>query len=42
MAWILKRFAVAWLLVWLVVSIVFLAIHLVPGDPADLLLSQGG
>jgi peptide/nickel transport system permease protein len=42
MAWILKRFGVALVLVWIVVSIVFLAIHLVPGDPAELLLSQGG
>ena len=30
------------LLVWIVASIVFLAIRLVPGDPAELLLSQGG
>jgi peptide/nickel transport system permease protein len=29
-------------LVWVVATIVFLAIHLVPGDPAELLLSQGG
>jgi peptide/nickel transport system permease protein len=42
MAWILKRFGAALVLVWIVVSIVFLAIHLVPGDPAELLLSQGG
>ena len=30
------------MLVWLVASIVFLAIRFVPGDPAELLLSQGG
>ena len=30
------------LLVWVVASIVFAAIRLVPGDPAELLLSQGG
>jgi peptide/nickel transport system permease protein len=42
MIWILKRVGVALLLVWIVASIVFLAIHLVPGDPAELLLSQGG
>jgi peptide/nickel transport system permease protein len=42
MIWLLRRFGVALLLVWLVASIVFLAIHLVPGDPAELLLSQGG
>src|SRR6185437_2545009 len=29
-------------LVWVVASIVFLAIRFVPGDPAELLLAQGG
>lgn len=29
-------------LVWVVASLVFLVIHLIPGDPAELLLSQGG
>jgi peptide/nickel transport system permease protein len=29
-------------LVWAVVSIVFLSIHFVPGDPAEVLLSAGG
>ncbi len=42
MIWILHRVAVAVLLVWIVTTIVFLAIRLVPGDPAELLLSQGG
>jgi len=42
MAWVLRRIGVALLLVWVVASVVFLAIHLVPGDPAELLLSQGG
>jgi peptide/nickel transport system permease protein len=42
MAWLLHRIAIAVLLVWIVASIVFLAIRLVPGDPATLLLSQGG
>ena len=42
MGWILQRVGVAVLLVWIVSSIVFLAIRLVPGDPATLLLSQGG
>ncbi|SEE15101.1 peptide/nickel transport system permease protein [Rhizobiales bacterium GAS191] len=42
MSFILKRVGVAILLVWVVASIVFLAIRLVPGDPAELLLSQGG
>jgi peptide/nickel transport system permease protein len=38
----MKRIGVSILLVWIVASIVFLAIHLVPGDPAELLLSSGG
>ena len=42
MVWLARRIAVSLVLVWLVASIVFLAIHLVPGDPAELLLSQGG
>jgi peptide/nickel transport system permease protein len=42
MAWFLRRLAVSIGLVWVVATIVFLAIHLVPGDPAELLLSQGG
>ena len=42
MAWALKRIGVSLVLVWLVASIVFLAIRFVPGDPAELLLSQGG
>jgi peptide/nickel transport system permease protein len=42
MSWALRRITVSLLLVWCVASIVFLAIHLVPGDPAELLLSSGG
>ena len=42
MAWFLRRLAISIGLVWVVATIVFLAIHLVPGDPAELLLSQGG
>jgi len=38
----LRRLAVALGLIWAVVTLVFLVIHLVPGDPAELLLSQGG
>jgi peptide/nickel transport system permease protein len=38
----LRRVAVALGLIWAVVTLVFLVIHLVPGDPAELLLSQGG
>lgn len=42
MSWVLRRVGMAVLLVWVVASIVFLAIRVVPGDPAELLLSQGG
>ncbi len=42
MRWLLKRVATSLVLIWLVASIVFAAIRLVPGDPAELLLSQGG
>jgi peptide/nickel transport system permease protein len=41
-AWIAQRVAIAVALAWLVATIVFLALHLVPGDPAELLLSTGG
>jgi peptide/nickel transport system permease protein len=40
--WALRRIGVSLLLIWAVASIVFLAIRMVPGDPAELLLSQGG
>jgi ABC-type dipeptide/oligopeptide/nickel transport system permease component len=40
--YIARRVGVAVGLVWFVATFVFLAIHLVPGDPAELLLSQGG
>jgi ABC-type dipeptide/oligopeptide/nickel transport system permease component len=42
MIWIAKRIAVAVVLVWIVTTVVFLAIQMVPGDPAEMLLSQGG
>lgn len=42
MFWILQRIATSALLVWAVASIVFLSIHFVPGDPAEVLLSAGG
>lgn len=35
------RSLVAIFLVWVVVTLVFLLLHLIPGDPAELLLSQG-
>jgi len=37
----LTRFALALPVVWLVVSLVFLLIHLVPGDPVDMMLGEG-
>ena len=36
------RLAASLVLIWVVASLVFLVIHLIPGDPAELLLSQGG
>ncbi len=42
MTWLLRRLGVSLALIWVVASVVFLAIHFVPGDPAELLLSQGG
>jgi peptide/nickel transport system permease protein len=40
--YVARRVAVAIGLVWFVATFVFLAIHLVPGDAAEMLLSQGG
>jgi peptide/nickel transport system permease protein len=42
MRWLVRRIAVSLALAWIVSSIVFLALHMVPGDPAELLLSTGG
>ena len=42
MTWLLRRLAISMILIWVVATVVFLAIHMVPGDPAELLLSQGG
>ncbi len=39
--WLVKRLAVSVFLIWAVASIVFLALRFVPGDPAELLLTQG-
>ncbi|AUC56041.1 MAG: ABC transporter permease [Sagittula sp.] len=39
--YIAYRSLVAIFLVWVVVTLVFLLLHLIPGDPAELLLSQG-
>lgn len=37
-----RRLGIALALIWVVATIVFLVIHVIPGDPAELLLSQGG
>jgi peptide/nickel transport system permease protein len=42
MLWLLKRVGTSLLLMWVVATVVFLALHIVPGDPAELLLSTGG
>ncbi|WP_203073718.1 ABC transporter permease [Falsiroseomonas ponticola] len=42
MLWIAKRIGVSLLLMWVVATVVFMALHMVPGDPAELLLSTGG
>ena len=42
LSFVARRLAVSLVLVWLVASLVFMVIHLVPGDPAELLLSMGG
>lgn len=39
---ILKRCAIGLVLVWIVLTLIFLALHMVPGDPAALLLSGEG
>lgn len=36
---VLRRSAIGVVLIWIVLSLIFLALHLVPGDPATLLLS---
>ena len=41
-AWLARKLATVIGLAWLVATIVFLALHMVPGDPAELLLSTGG
>ena len=42
MSWLARRLGTSLLLIWAVASLVFLAIHMIPGDPAELLLSQTG
>ena len=40
--WLARRVATSLFLAWVVATIVFLALHAVPGDPAEILLSTGG
>ena len=40
--WLVKRLALSMLLIWVVATILFLSIRLVPGDPAEALLTFGG
>jgi len=42
LAFAARRLLISVGLVWAVASLVFLVIHMIPGDPAELLLSQGG
>ena len=42
MSWLAGRVGVSIVLIWLVSTLVFMVIHVVPGDPAELLLSAGG
>jgi len=41
-AWLAHRILTSLFLAWVVATIVFMALHMVPGDPAELLLSTGG
>lgn len=42
MLWLLRRLATSLLLLAAIASVVFFALHAVPGDPAEILLSTGG
>lgn len=42
MGWFLRRIAQSIVMLWVVISLVFLSINFVPGDPVELLLSQDG
>jgi peptide/nickel transport system permease protein len=42
MHWLLRRIGMSVILAWIVVTVVFMTLHLVPGDPAEILLSTGG
>lgn len=42
MAYVLRRIAIALALIWVVATLLFLVLRLIPGDPAEMLLSSGG
>src|SRR5262245_15335964 len=42
MGYVLRRLGVAIGLIWLVATLIFLILRLIPGDPAELLPSGGG
>ena len=42
MRWLLNRVLVSLALAWAVTTVVFMTLHMVPGDPAEILLSSGG
>ncbi|MFC7551796.1 ABC transporter permease [Pseudoroseomonas wenyumeiae] len=42
MRWLLRRIGISLALAWIVATIVFMTLHMVPGDPAEILLSTGG
>lgn len=42
LAYAARRLLVSIALVWVVATLVFMVIHIIPGDPAELLLAQGG
>jgi peptide/nickel transport system permease protein len=42
MSYLLRRIGVAFGLIWLVATLIFLVLRMIPGDPAELLLSGGG
>ncbi len=42
MRWLLRRVGICIVLAWTVSLIVFMTLHIVPGDPAELLLATGG
>ncbi|MBS7699906.1 MULTISPECIES: ABC transporter permease [unclassified Chelatococcus] len=42
MGWFIRRIAQSMVMLWVVVSLVFLSINMVPGDPVELLLAQDG